>query len=70
MWRRNRHPALPADDVHSGVVVVQKWADELPEKTGRSLDEWVALVRQRKAEPAVARDWLKGEYASGTNTAW
>jgi hypothetical protein len=63
-------PAPPTYDVHPSVAMVQKWVAELPEKTGRTIDEWAALVRQRKAEPAAARDWLKREYGFGTNTAW
>jgi hypothetical protein len=67
MAKKTAPPA--AYDVHPGVAMVQKWADELPAKTGRTLDEWATLVRQRKAEPAAARDWLKTEYGFGTNYA-
>jgi hypothetical protein len=62
--------ARPAFDVHPGVAMVRKWADELPAKSGRTLDEWAALVRQRTDAPAGIRDWLKSEYGFGTNTAW
>jgi hypothetical protein len=58
-------------DVHPGVAMVQKWVAELPAKTGRSLDDWAALVRGRA--PAVPKDrraWLKTEYGFGTNAAW
>jgi len=27
--------------VHPGVAMVQTWMTELPEKTGRSLEEWI-----------------------------
>jgi len=56
--------------VHPGVVMVQKWIKELPEKTGRSLDEWIALTR--KAGPPTEkerREWLKKEHKLGTNSA-
>src|SRR5262245_18617496 len=33
--------------VHPGVAMVQKWIEELPQKTGRSLEEWVRLVREK-----------------------
>ena len=33
-------------DVHPGVAMVQKWVGELKEKTGRSLEEWIALVKR------------------------
>jgi uncharacterized protein DUF5655/uncharacterized protein DUF4287 len=57
--------------VHPGVVMVQKWMKELPEKTGRSVEEWIALV-QKSGPPTEKerREWLKKEYKLGTNTAW
>jgi hypothetical protein len=39
--------------VHPGVVVVQKWIAELPQKTGRSLEAWIALVK--KSAPVTLR---------------
>lgn len=56
--------------VHPGIAMVQKWMAELPRKTGRSLEEWIAFVK--KAGPPTEkerRDWLKSEYALGTNSA-
>jgi hypothetical protein len=56
--------------VHPGVAMVQKWIKELPEKTGRSLDEWIELTR--KSGPPTEkerRDWLKKEHKFGTNSA-
>jgi hypothetical protein len=50
---------------------VQKWIEELKDKTGRSLDEWIALVK--KAGPkseAERREWLKSQHKLGTNSAW
>ncbi len=50
--------------------MVQKWIRELPEKTGRSLEEWIALTRA--AGPPTEkerREWLKKEYKLGTNSA-
>jgi hypothetical protein len=32
--------------VHPGVAMVQKWAAELKQKTERSLEEWMALVKE------------------------
>ena len=57
--------------VHPGVVMVQKWVETLPEKTGRSLEEWIGLVK--KSGPKTEkerRDWLKDNYKLGTNSAW
>lgn len=56
---------------HPGLGMVEKWKNELPAKTGRSLDEWIALVR--KSGPPTEkerREWLKKEHKLGTNTAW
>ena len=36
----------PTYDVHPGVAMVQKWVAELKPKTGRSLEQWVALVKK------------------------
>lgn len=58
-------------DVHPGVMMVQKWVAELRSKTGRSLAEWVALVRKEApADEAGRRDWLKKTHGLGTNSAW
>jgi Domain of unknown function (DUF4287) len=57
--------------VHPGVAMVQKWVDTLPEKTGRSLDEWIALVKKSGPETEKERrEWLKEKYKLGTNSAW
>jgi hypothetical protein len=57
--------------VHPGVAMVAKWKNDLPAKTGRSLDEWIAFVK-RSGPPTEKerREWLKEEYQLGTNTAW
>jgi hypothetical protein len=51
--------------------MVQKWIAELPEKTGRSLEQWIELVR-KEGPPTEKdrRDWLKKSYQLGTNAAW
>lgn len=58
-------------DVHPGVAMVQKWIATLPQKTGRNLEEWIALVKN-EGPPTVKeqRDWLKQEHRLGTNSAW
>jgi len=57
--------------VHPGIFMVQKWIEALPEKTGRSLNEWLALVK-REGPPTEQerREWLKTKYKLGTNSAW
>ena len=35
--------------VHPGVKMVADWIASLPEKTGKSLQEWVKVVKQSRA---------------------
>ena len=56
--------------VHPGVAQTQKWVHELPQKTGGSLEEWLALTR--KSGPPTEKErlaWLKKEHKLGTNSA-
>jgi hypothetical protein len=50
---------------------MQKWIAELPQKTGKTLDEWLRFVRE-SGPPTTKerREWLKAEHGLGTNTAW
>jgi hypothetical protein len=57
-------------DVHPGVAMIQKWAAELPAKTGRTLQQWADLVNTLGSK--VRKDriaYLKGKHGLGTNTA-
>jgi len=56
--------------VHPGVFMTQKWITELKQKTGRSLDEWVALINKSgpKGEKE-RRNWLREKHGLGTNVA-
>ena len=43
-----RTPSVPNSSpysVHPGVAMVQQWIADLPRKTGKTLEEWVALVQ-------------------------
>jgi hypothetical protein len=56
--------------VHPGVAMVQKSLAELKERTGRSLEEWIALVnregpKDEKSLPA----WLRTKHNLGMNSA-
>jgi hypothetical protein len=63
--------AAPRYDVHPSVAMVQKWVAELPEKTGRSLEQWAELVKKSMfPRSKEKREWLKAVYGHGTNTAW
>lgn len=56
--------------VHPGVAMVQSWVATLKEKTGRSLQEWVTLVkRSGPRTEKERREWLKKEHGLGTNAA-
>jgi len=57
--------------VHPGVLMTQKWIAELKQKTGRTLDEWLRLIK-KEGPPTEKerRDWLKTKYGLGTNSAW
>lgn len=57
--------------VHPGVSMVQNWITTLKEKTGRTLDDWVRLIRKEGPKDEKAcRAWLKEKHGLGTNSAW
>ncbi len=57
--------------VHPGVKMVQDWVAGLKQKSGRTLEEWIALVKKSgPADENSRRDWLKKEHNFGTNAAW
>ena len=56
--------------VHPGVAMTQKWVAELKTKTGRSLDEWLKLIKKSGPKDEKSRrEWLKTEHGLGTNYA-
>jgi Domain of unknown function (DUF5655)/Domain of unknown function (DUF4287) len=58
-------------DVHPGVAMVQKWLAGLKPKTGRTLEEWVALVKKEGPTGHLARrNWLKSMHKVNNNEAW
>ena len=57
--------------VHPGVAMTQKWAATLKEKTGRSLEEWIKLVKKDgPGGEKERRAWLKSEHGLATMSAW
>jgi Domain of unknown function (DUF5655)/Domain of unknown function (DUF4287) len=57
--------------VHPGVAMTQKWIADLKDKTGRTLEEWLALIKKKgPKDEKERREWLKNEYKLGTNSAW
>jgi hypothetical protein len=62
-------------DVHPSMQIVQTWIRDLKEKSGRTLEEWMAYIKAqakklKHAGEAESRAWLKKEHGFGTNTAW
>jgi Domain of unknown function (DUF5655)/Domain of unknown function (DUF4287) len=56
--------------VHPSVAMVQKWIAEMPEKTGRSLEDWLAiLAKEGSPTENERRDWLKKEHEFNYHTA-
>ena len=56
--------------VHPGVAMVQDWVRTLKSKTGRSLEEWLALVEKSGPRDEKARAaWLKSQHGLGSNAA-
>lgn len=56
--------------VHPGVAMVRKWIVDLPAKTGRDVEGWMALIRAEG--PTTEKDcraWLKAEHGVGGSTA-
>jgi hypothetical protein len=61
----------PIYGVHPGVAMVQKAIQDLPAKTGRSLEEWLKLIKKSGTRTEKERrEWLKSEHGLGTNYAW
>jgi len=57
-------------EVHSGVAMVQKSMAELKETTGRSLEEWIAIVQKDGPKDEKSRfAWLKTKHKLGMNRA-
>jgi len=56
--------------VHPSLAMVQKWLAELKEKTGRSMEEWLALVKKEGSKDEKSlRAWLKTKHKLGMNSA-
>jgi hypothetical protein len=56
--------------VHPAVVMLEKWARDLPKSTGKNLEEWVNLVKQSDFLTEIEqREWLKTEFKLGANYA-
>jgi hypothetical protein len=57
-------------DVHPSLAMVQSAIAGMKQKTGRSLEEWVKLVKKEgPADEKGRRTWLKDKHDLGTNYA-
>src|SRR5690554_3447719 len=60
----------PLYSVHPGVKMMQDWEEALPSKTGKSLEEWVLLLKQTGPKDEKQHGiWLKETHKFGTNAA-
>ncbi len=56
--------------VHPSVAMAQKGIAELRQKTGRSLEEWIAITKKSGlATEKELRDWLQQQHKLGRNNA-
>jgi hypothetical protein len=56
--------------IHPGVKMIHDWVAALPEKTGRSFQQWMKLIAQQGPKTErERRDWLKSQHGFGTNQA-
>lgn len=63
-------PATTLYSPHPSIAQTIKWIEQLKEKTGRSLDEWMRFIRKEgPAAEAERSRWLKDKVKLGTNTA-
>jgi hypothetical protein len=57
--------------VHPGIAYQQTILDNLPEKTGKSLDQWLKLTKKDAPADDKGRiEWLKKNHKLGGTTAW
>jgi hypothetical protein len=57
--------------VHPSIAYARAIIDNLAANTGKSIDEWVALLRKSgPADIKERREWLKKEHKLGGTTAW
>jgi Domain of unknown function (DUF5655)/Domain of unknown function (DUF4287) len=50
-------------DVHPSVAMAQKWHAELKQKSGRTLEQWIALAKKDGPKDSAARrNWLKSKH--------
>ena len=64
-------PVKSPYSVHPGVPYIQNILANFKTRTGRTVDEWIALVNDQGSQTEVERrTWLKDKHKLGTNYAW
>jgi hypothetical protein len=63
-------PSSRQYSVHPASVMTQEWLVALPQRTGRTIQEWTAIAQSSglKEKKELAK-WLKEEFSFGTNQA-
>ena len=63
---KSKHPY----SAHPSMQMVVDWVEELPAKTGRSLEQWLKhIVKDGPKDENARREWLAKTYKMGTNSA-
>ena len=58
-------------DVHPAVILAPQWIAALPVRTGRSLHQWLELIRtQGPRNPWACWQWLQTRFHLGSRLAW
>ena len=71
MAKKKRKPSRLVYSVHPMIAYAQAVVANLPKTTGKSIDEWVRLVK--KSGPSGEKpcyEWLKKQHKLGGTTAW
>src|SRR5688572_16671037 len=56
---------------HPALAMEASYAEKLKERTGKTLDEWIAFTREAGPETEKERrEWLKEQHGLTTNYAW
>jgi hypothetical protein len=64
-------PAPSLYSRHPSIRLIEHWEANLKERTGRSLAEWLALLREEgPATEKEQREWLASRHGLPTNTCW
>jgi hypothetical protein len=67
---RAKSPVARTYDVHPGLRMIQSILAGMKQKTGRSLEEWVQVVKENgPATEKERREWLKSKHGLGATAA-